>query len=343
VFVSYRRRDTAQLVGRLSDQLKAYYGSENIFLDTADLPYGVDYREPVQAALSRSDVAVAIIGAAWRGPNGESSRLDEPDDPVRIEIESALEARVPIMPVLVDGTPMPAASQVPESLRPLIYLNGVPLTSGVNYHTDTDRLIGALNVMLGPKAPIVRRTASLALALRNPIVWALALVFVLPFVAAALGIAPPWPPGIQIVTVAIEALTIVTFLVVVRSLDRASLKRYLFASAACLALCGGGFLVAQSAFVFAAPTTGQRFVKGFVCTDDARLLYKSKCPFLGDDELQGTEYDAERLWTVQSIAATRVALDALWLLAFVAVSVLSAFAIVYVLHEETTQHAARFS
>lgn len=337
--MSYRRRDTAQLVGRLGDQLKAYYGSENIFLDTADLPYGVDYRHPVRAALNDSDAALAIIGSAWRGTEGSGSRLDEPDDPVRVEIECALDARVPILPVLVDGAPMPAASQVPESVQPLLYLNAVPLSSGLNYHADAQRLIAALNTTLGAKAPAVRRTASFAAAARNPIGWTAVVVVLVPFLAAALGIVPPWPRGIQIVAAAVEALTVIAFLVAVRSLDGVALKRCLFAAAACFAVGGTGFLIAQSSFVFAVPTTGERFVKGFVCTDEARLLYKDKCPFLGDDELQGTEYDPERLWTVQSIAVTRVSLDVLWLLSFVGISLLSAFAVVYVLREEAPSHA----
>jgi hypothetical protein len=331
VFISYRRRDTAQLVGRVCERLRAYYGAENIFLDIDDLPYGVDFRAQVQATLARSDVLVAVIGSGWRAANGEAVRLDQPDDPVRVEIELALEAGIPVLPVLVDGAQMPPASQVPASLQPLVYLNALPLSSGVNYDTDVNRVIEALDRALGPKAPVVRRTASLWSALQSPLGWAIFIVPALPFVFGAIGISPPWPPGIQIMTAAVQVVTIAAFLLIVPGLERRTMNRYFVASTVALIVCGGGFLIAQSAFVFQAPTTGERFVKGFVCTADAQLLYKNKCPFLGQDEIQGTEYDAERLWTLQSIALTRVTIDALWLCSFCAVSVLSAFGIVYVL------------
>jgi TIR domain-containing protein len=338
LFVSYRRRDTAQIVGRVCDRLKAYYGAENIFLDIDDLPYGVDFRNQVRERLRHCDVVIAVIGSSWRGVDGDKSRLDDKDDPVRVEIECALGAGVAIVPVLVDGAPMPAASQVPESVQPLIYLNAVSLSSGVDYHQNVDRLIAALNFILGPKAPVVQRAVSFARITKTPLVWAVFIVLVLPFVAAALGIAPPWPPGVQFMTAALQAATIVAFLLIVPGLDRRSMNRYLLAAAATLAVCGSSFLIAQSAFVFRAPTTGERFVKGFVCSDDAKLVYKAKCPFLGQDEIQGTEFEAERLWTIESIALTRVAIDLLWLGAFAAISVLSAFGIVYVLHERSMRN-----
>jgi hypothetical protein len=45
-------------------------------------------------------------------------------------------------------------------------------------------------------------------------------------------------------------------------------------------------------------------------------------PYLDADELRGAEYEAERLWTPQSVGVIRLALVALWLLTLMAMSFL---------------------
>lgn len=107
IFISYRRSDSASIVGRICDRLNTYYGSDNVFFDIDDLPYGVDFRRHVDETLSKSDVVVAVIGRHWRGAGSERT----------------IAAGVPLVPVLLDGARMPAASQVPESLKPLVYIN----------------------------------------------------------------------------------------------------------------------------------------------------------------------------------------------------------------------------
>ena len=70
-------------------------------------------------------------------------------------------------------------------------------------------------------------------------------------------------------------------------------------------------------------------MKGFTCSPEAQMIYKDKCPYLGVDELRGAEYEAERLWTVQSIAVVKVALAALWLIACIALTILISNALVH--------------
>jgi hypothetical protein len=43
---------------------------------------------------------------------------------VRLEIEETLAHKIPIVPLRVDGAPMPTAQQLPESLRDLLLQNG---------------------------------------------------------------------------------------------------------------------------------------------------------------------------------------------------------------------------
>src|SRR5262249_18378573 len=63
----------------------------------------------------------------WSTASDESGarRLNNPTDFVRVEIESALQRDVRVIPILVDGAQMPKASELPESLQSLATRNAV--------------------------------------------------------------------------------------------------------------------------------------------------------------------------------------------------------------------------
>lgn len=77
--------------GRLYDRLVAEFGREAIFKDVDSLGLG-DFRAAIKSALSVCKVVIVVIGPNWlHSTNGDGSRrLDQPDDPVRIEVEAAL-------------------------------------------------------------------------------------------------------------------------------------------------------------------------------------------------------------------------------------------------------------
>jgi hypothetical protein len=110
---------------------------------------------------------------------------------------------------------------------------------------------------------------------------------------------------------------------------RRTINRIIAMGGLALIVVGGIYLTAVSLYTYEVPTTKERFVKGYVCTDEAAAVFKQKCPDLGLDELKTAEFDADRLWTSRSIAATRLAIVGLWLAAFVALSVLVGSFLVY--------------
>ncbi|HEX2992460.1 MAG TPA: hypothetical protein VHO49_17375, partial [Anaerolineales bacterium] len=71
-------------------------------------------------------------------------RLDDPEDFVRIEIESALRRDIPVIPLLVRGAQMPADEDLPPGLQSLVYRNGIPIRPDPDFHRDMDRLVAAL-------------------------------------------------------------------------------------------------------------------------------------------------------------------------------------------------------
>src|SRR5262245_19387716 len=105
IFLSYRRGDAKGTTGRLFDWLEEHYGSDGVFMDTDDIPLRVDFRKHIQGHIAQAEVLLAVIGPQWNGlgPNGKR-RLSDKRDCIRIEIQLALEARIAVVPLFVDGT-----------------------------------------------------------------------------------------------------------------------------------------------------------------------------------------------------------------------------------------------
>ena len=149
IILSYRREDTAWIAGRVHDRLKDHFGEDNVFMDIDSIPFGLDFREHIQDSLNRCDILVAIIGPRWATPDeGGKLRLTDETDWVRIEIEAALAKKIPVIPVLIDGTTLPAPADLPEGLRNLAFRQAAPVDSARDFHPHMDRLIKAMDKLL---------------------------------------------------------------------------------------------------------------------------------------------------------------------------------------------------
>lgn len=160
-------------------------------------------------------------------------------------------------------------------------------------------------------------------------IWAVGGSLAVPFAAAVASLSPPWPPAIVLVTAVAELVALIYVYQFLKSAKRRSINRIIAATGPALVILGAAYLVGVSLYTYEVPTTKQRFVKGYVCTEEAVSVFKQKCPDLGIDELKQAEYDADRLWTSRSLAMTRLAIVALWLAAFVALSILVGSFLVY--------------
>lgn len=108
--------------------------------------FGVDFCTHLDEQVAKCDVFLAVIGPDWMGPKGGQgkSRLGDPRDFVRIEIESALKRQIPVIPILVGGASIPPAEQLPQSIQDLPYRHGLAVRSGPDFHNDMNRLIAYL-------------------------------------------------------------------------------------------------------------------------------------------------------------------------------------------------------
>ncbi|MFI7596601.1 TIR domain-containing protein [Actinoplanes sp. NPDC049681] len=154
IFVNYRSDDDDFAAALVDDHLRAVFGDRNVFKDTRSLEAGTDFPPELWRRLLSSRVLLVLIGRRWLTPDaGGLRRIDRADDYVRQEIEAALQAGLRIIPVLLNNAPLPAADELPASLRGLVTRQFVRLRqrhSGM----DLSHLVEALSSSVPPlRAP----------------------------------------------------------------------------------------------------------------------------------------------------------------------------------------------
>src|SRR5262249_5772502 len=75
-------------------------------------------------------------------------RIADEADWVRIEIEAALGKKIPVIPILIDRTPLPKPNELPEALREFAYRQATNIDTGVDFQSQMDRLIRSMDELL---------------------------------------------------------------------------------------------------------------------------------------------------------------------------------------------------
>jgi hypothetical protein len=154
IFICYRRQDTRHLAGRIYDSLIANFGDDDIFMDVDAIEPGVDFANEITKAVASCHVLLAVIGHNWlkiTDPAGRR-RLDNPDDFVRLEIETALQRDIRVIPVLADDAALPRADELPDTLVGLVRRQAVRIRHD-RYHDEVSQLMSAIGKVLGGQAP----------------------------------------------------------------------------------------------------------------------------------------------------------------------------------------------
>ncbi len=145
IFISYRREDNPEAAGRIYDRLKSHFGEKNVFFDIDSIPPGIDFRQFISESISKCDVLLVIIGDKWLAKNDNGiSRLEDPADFVRLEIEAALKRRIPVIPVPVGKAKEPSKEELPPTLKDLHYRNSCEVRSGTSFEGHILRLINGI-------------------------------------------------------------------------------------------------------------------------------------------------------------------------------------------------------
>jgi PQQ-dependent catabolism-associated CXXCW motif protein len=144
IFISYRRQDGPSYARELYRELSSHFPDSQIFWDIKMEP-GVDFEDEIERAVGSCDVLVAVLGPRWLdlADDRGQRRLDDPADFVRLEIATALDRNIRVIPVLVQGASMPAPESLPEPLQRLARRNALEL-SDKRWEYDVGELIASL-------------------------------------------------------------------------------------------------------------------------------------------------------------------------------------------------------
>jgi hypothetical protein len=151
VFISYRRDDAAGFSHAIHDRLVEHLSKDRVFMDVLGIEPGADFVRRLETAVGQCDVLLALMGRRWAGADGKA-RIDDPNDWVRVEVATALRRGVRVIPVLLDGAPMPDVDSLPQDLRPLVRMNAVDVR-GSRLNSDVWDLTGSTVTALGEKWP----------------------------------------------------------------------------------------------------------------------------------------------------------------------------------------------
>lgn len=141
IFVCYRREDSSGYAGRLYDTLCESFTRDNVFIDVDSISGGGRFTEKISHAVAGCHVLIVVIGRRWLDSTSSGKcRFDDPDDFVRLEIATALQEKIPIIPVLVQGALPPKQEELQGELTALSSIQAVEVTDS-RWKYDTSRLV----------------------------------------------------------------------------------------------------------------------------------------------------------------------------------------------------------
>lgn len=146
IFISYRTADGVDKATALARDLGETFGDEAVFLDKDDLRGGSAWRNEIHQALDARPIVILLVTPLLLSAvDGQGqARIADDDDPVRKELQGALEAGASIIPVLCDGLDdIPDASRLPPPFTCIGDLTWRRLRA-YDWDNDLERLVDDL-------------------------------------------------------------------------------------------------------------------------------------------------------------------------------------------------------
>lgn len=149
IFLISRYDNTVDLRDRIAEQIHERYGAKSLIagIHAQSLP---EYAQRVQSQMSRCRVALVVIGPTWardRDPYGYRL-IDNPYDPVRIEVREAFAQRRLVVPLLLHGAIMPRMEELPPDLAPLALRQGFQVRNDPEFAGDMRTVYQQINTQL---------------------------------------------------------------------------------------------------------------------------------------------------------------------------------------------------
>ena len=164
LFLNYRRDDSQDITDRIHDRLRQEFGVDRVIKDLDSTTRSNDLRLAREEILSSCRVMLTVIGKQWLSLTDEIGRrrIDNVDDPVRQEIETALKIGIRVIPILVDGALPPRPTDLPRCLENLAYAQMINLRPDRDFHNDMYALIAKVKQETGSQSetiPLVEQVA----------------------------------------------------------------------------------------------------------------------------------------------------------------------------------------
>ena len=145
IFLSYRRTDTPQAC-RVYDWLGQRFGLDALFMDVQAIPVAVSFPDFIRQAIEKSKLVIVLIGPQWL------AKIQEADDPVRLEIEAAIAHKTTLLPVLIGNTPIPDADELPQSIATIALQNAAVVGVSFDFNSHMLSLSTRVEGVLGTLA-----------------------------------------------------------------------------------------------------------------------------------------------------------------------------------------------
>jgi hypothetical protein len=158
-FVSYRRNDAfmhrsgpgePEFIAQLSTALRQL-GFSDVFVDTAEIKAGDYFEGRIHRAILNCDLFIPLIGSEWMSILETKAREGSPDILER-ELATAFALEKDVVPLLIDGARMPAANDLPETIRQLAAIDGKTVAS----NAPVQGLVSALQPPVEEAARVYR-------------------------------------------------------------------------------------------------------------------------------------------------------------------------------------------
>jgi hypothetical protein len=167
IFISYPRQNSRPAAASIHEPLARHFeekfGPGAVFMDVHGIPRGVSPRTYLNEQVAATELLLAVIADRWlTEADGHGRRpIDNPDEPVRIEIEAALRRGIPIVPVHAGGTESIFEAGLPDSMKGLARYGGYTLgANGAQFAAGVAQLIAALDSYFNEVSRLKRTAAA---------------------------------------------------------------------------------------------------------------------------------------------------------------------------------------
>lgn len=174
---------------------------------------------------------------------------------------------------------------------------------------------------------------------RSLSLWAAAGSVALPFVTQFIGVIPPWPDGLDVITAIFQLVALMYIYQKYFGQTRDEVTKGIERTIIILAILFMAYIALFLTFVIPHDTLDIVFTRGFMCTGDALVNdpYKDRCPWLGLDDIKNSALKVETLWTGLSIGVVRMALLAVWVSIFIALAAVLGRFLTFQINEKLDQ------